>query len=83
MADFPGPSTLHTAHLYMQTVASPSLITHTIETGVSMLNAAIASVVSLFVGFGLGWYVKGRGATGVKTDIGNAVNTVKTDVSAL
>ena len=41
-----------------------------------ILNTIIASVVSLLVGGGLGWYIKGRGMTGVQIDL----NNVKTDV---
>lgn len=51
--------------------------------GVSYMTALVAGVVSLVAGFGLGWYVKGRGVTGVKTDASNAVQTVKTDVAAI
>jgi len=41
-----------------------------------ILNIIIASAVSLLVGGGLGWYIKGRGMTGVQIDL----NNVKTDV---
>jgi hypothetical protein len=48
-----------------------------IHYGVSMLTTVISSVVTLGMGFGLGWYVKGRGLTGVQNDL----NNVKTDVA--
>jgi hypothetical protein len=40
-------------------------------------------VVCLPLGFGAGYYVKGRGLTGVETDLGNAKTTVTTDVKSL
>lgn len=50
-----------------------------IPTGVSYMTAFISSLVSIAAGFGLGWYVKGRGMAGVKIDLAN----VKTDVENL
>lgn len=50
-----------------------------IPTGVSYMTALISSLISLAVGFGAGWYVKGRGMTGVKMDVAN----IKTDVENL
>lgn len=51
-------------------------IKHVTHTGVNMLNLAIDTVVSLAVGFGLGYYVRGRGIKGVQTDLSNAQATV-------
>ena len=48
-----------------------------------VMTGLITGVVSLLAGFGLGWYVKGRGITGVQTDIGNAEKTVSADVKSL
>jgi hypothetical protein len=45
--------------------------------GVSYMTAIISGAAALVAGFGLGWYVKGRGITGVQTDL----NNVKTDVA--
>lgn len=42
------------------------------------IYALVAPVVTLGIGFGAGWYVKGRGLAGVKIDLGNASNEVKT-----
>lgn len=50
-----------------------------IPTGISYMTAIISSLISFVAGFGLGWYVKGRGMTGVKIDL----NNVKTDVENL
>lgn len=50
-----------------------------LPTGISYMTAMISSLISLAVGFGLGWYIKGRGMTGVKIDLAN----VKADVTAL
>ncbi len=50
-----------------------------IMTGVSYMTAIISSLITAGIGFGLGWYVKGRGMTGVKNDL----NNVKNDVEAL
>ncbi len=47
-----------------------------IPTGVPYMTAIISGVVALFVGAGLGWYVRGRGMTGVQIDL----NNIKTDV---
>lgn len=50
------------------------------------MYSVIGGFASLLVGFGLGWYVKGRGLTGVKTDMTNASNEVSkvaTEVSAI
>lgn len=52
---------------------------HAVVTGVPMLYTAISSLASMGIGFGLGWYIKGRGMTGVKIDIGN----IKTDIENL
>lgn len=47
--------------------------------GISYMTAIISSVVSALAGFGAGWYVKGRGMTGVQIDL----NNVKSDVENL
>lgn len=52
---------------------------HAVVTGVPMLYTAISSLVSMGIGFGLGWYIKSRGMAGVKIDIGN----IKTDIENL
>lgn len=51
-------------------------IKHVTHTGVKMLHLVIDTIVSLAVGFGLGWYIRGRGIKGVKTDLSNANSTV-------
>ena len=60
-------------------VAKP--IIHTVvkmvPVGVTYMNAILASVVSLAAGFGMGWYIKGRGLTGAKIDATNAVTAVE------
>jgi len=50
-----------------------------IKQGYSMLSLLLSSVASLAAGFGLGWYIKGRGMTGVKIDL----NNVKSDVEKI
>lgn len=52
---------------------------HTIQTGVSTLTAFISSLVSAAVAGGLGWYIRGRGMTGVQIDLKN----IKTDIENL
>lgn len=49
--------------------------------GFSMLNLIISNIVSLFVGGGLGWYIKGRGLQGVKNDAANAVTSTEAVVT--
>lgn len=56
---------------------------HTVFTGVSFTRVAIATVVALLAGFGIGWYVKGRGAAGVKIDFDNAKTVVTTDAQKI
>ena len=46
--------------------------------GVSYMTAVISSLVSTAVGFGLGWYIKGRGMTGVQIDLNNVKSEVQT-----
>lgn len=65
----------HLHHAPQQIAAVAPVITQ----GYTMLEAAIASGVSLAVGFGLGWYIKGRGFKGVGYDIEN----IKKDIEAL
>lgn len=62
----------HVAHV----VAHVKPVIQTIHTGVPMLYTFISSVVSLSVGFGLGWYIKGRGMAGVKIDLANVKNDI-------
>lgn len=52
-----------------------------IHKGFSMLNLIISNVVSLAIGGGLGWYIKGRGLQGVKNDATNAVTSTENVVS--
>lgn len=52
---------------------------HTILVGVTYMHAILSSAITAVLGFGLGWYIKGRGMTGVQIDL----NNVKTDVEAL
>lgn len=47
------------------------------------LSSMIGGVVAFGIGFGLGWYVKGRGLIGVKTDVKNAVATTESTVAAV
>lgn len=47
--------------------------------GYSFMTLFITSLISSGAGFGMGWYIKGRGMTGVKIDLQN----VKTDVENL
>jgi hypothetical protein len=54
---------------------APSYIPHLIS-GVSYMDAIISSIISLGVGFGAGWYVKGRGMTGVQNDLNNIKNDI-------
>ena len=75
----PDPSTFqhvvpHVKSIHHAVQAMPFIpaVTH----GVSMLTSVISSLVALGLGFGSGWYVKGRGMTGVQIDL----NNVKTDV---
>ena len=42
-------------------------------------HVIIVTGISLLAGFGIGWYFKGRGMTGVKIDMTNAAGVVKTD----
>lgn len=48
-----------------------------------VINIFWTAVVCLPVGFGIGYYVKGRGLIGVETDLGNAKTTVTADVKSL
>lgn len=51
-------------------------IIHTMLIGVTYMTALYYSMASLAAGFGLGWYIKGRGMAGVQIDI----NNIKTDI---
>lgn len=53
-----------------------TLVPHINILGVPTLTSIITGIVSLAIGFGLGWYVKGRGMTGVQIDVAN----IKTDI---
>ena len=72
------PHVAHHVHHLPMAVAAVAAVPP-ITTGVSMLTTLISSAVSGGVMFGLGWYIKGRGMTGVKNDI----NNIKTDVENL
>lgn len=48
-----------------------------VPVGVTYMHAVIASAISILAGFGIGWYVEGRGWFGVKTDASNAVKAVE------
>lgn len=61
----------HIAH------AAPAI--KTILIGVTYMTAIISSAVAVGIGFGLGWYIKGRGMAGVQIDLGN----IKTDIANL
>ena len=50
-----------------------------VNSGISMTHVIIVTGISLLAGFGIGWYFKGRGMTGVKIDMTNAAGVVKTD----
>lgn len=63
----------------MTTVSHIAHCAPLIPTGISYMTAIISSLISLAAGFGLGWYIKGRGMAGVKIDL----NNVKTDVENL
>jgi hypothetical protein len=45
--------------------------------GISMLTTFIVSAVSTVAGFGLGWYMRGRGFQGVKNDIANILKDIE------
>jgi len=59
----------------------PKVVDHLV--GVTYLNASIAVVIGMAIAGGLAWYIRGRGLTGVKTDITNAETTVKSAVAAV
>lgn len=72
------PAVHHVAHAAHH-VAAVAPVIKTVLVGVTYKMAAIYSVISLAAGFGLGWYIKGRGMAGVQIDL----NNVKTDVENL
>lgn len=45
------------------------------------IYALVAPAVTFAMGFGAGWYIKGRGLTGVQIDATNAANETKTVVA--
>lgn len=49
---------------------------HTVVTGVPMLYTVISSLATMALGFGLGWYIRGRGLSGVQIDLVNIKNDV-------
>jgi len=59
----------------------PKVVNHLV--GVTYLNASLAVVIGAAIAGGLAWYIRGRGLTGVKTDIQNAETTVKTAVASV
>lgn len=58
--------------------AAPAIhyVTKTVFQGVTYMEAAIASGISILTGFGIGWYVRGRGFAGVAIDIANIKNDI-------
>lgn len=48
-----------------------------LSTGIPSMVSIISSVVTAGIGFGLGWYIKGRGMTGVQIDLNNIKNDVE------
>jgi len=62
----------HVAHVTH--VAKP--VIHTMLIGVTYMTALYYSMASLAAGFGLGWYIKGRGMSGVQVDISNIKNDI-------
>ena len=48
-----------------------------------VINIFWTVVVCLPLGFLAGYYVRGRGISGVETDLGNAKTTITTDVKSL
>ncbi len=58
-------------------------ISQYIPTGVSYMTAMVSSAISILVGFGLGWYVKGRGWFGVKMDASNVASQAEKAVSEI
>lgn len=51
--------------------------------GVTMFSAFVASSIALAAGFGIGWYIKGRGVAGVQIDASNAKNEVEKVAAAV
>lgn len=66
----------HVAHHVAHAAPVAAPIIKTVLVGVTYMTAFIASGISLAAGFGLGWYIKGRGMAGVQIDI----NNIKTDI---
>lgn len=73
----------HIAHAVKHVVhhAAPTMaaVSPVIKQGFSMLTLFLSSMTSMGIGFGLGWYIKGRGMTGVQIDL----NNIKADVENL
>lgn len=53
-------------------VAHVAPVIHYIQTGYSMITLVISNLFSAAIAAGLSWYVRGRGVTGVQTDLANA-----------
>lgn len=51
-------------------------VIHTMLIGVTYMTSLYYSMASLAAGFGLGWYIKGRGMAGVQIDINNIKNDI-------
>lgn len=48
-----------------------------------VINIFWTAAVCLSVGFGVGYYYRGRGVVGVATDLGNAKTAIEADVKSL
>ncbi len=62
-----------------QDLASIKQSIHSLQSGVSYMDAIISSAVAFVVGGGLGWWLGKQGISGVQTEL----KTVKTDVENL
>lgn len=73
------PHVVHHAKHVVQAChkASPVIIKQGITVLHDIVNVALSVIITLPLGFFAGWYTKGRGLTGVKTDIVNAETAVK------
>jgi hypothetical protein len=69
-------------HIHHAAPAVKAAVCHApviVKQGYSMISMIVSSAVAAGIGFGLGWYIKGRGMTGVQNDL----NNIKTDVENL
>lgn len=71
----------HVVHHAKQVAHHAAAAAPVIKQGFSMLSLVISNVVSLAIGGGLGWYIKGRGLQGVKNDTANAVQATENVVT--